>query len=245
MLHRRPLGTLFLLGLSLLAASSATNARVPAAYKITGVPRVKQLTNYCGPAALTAVLRFLGKDITQETVGKAVYDPVGGATNGADMLLFSREQGFAAYSWNSSISDVKSKMAAGLPVVVLQQNSMTDTSGHYRVFTGYDDAAEKFYVVDPYYDAITELSYSQCEKLWKRMGYWALLVAPTAKDTFQTELGERNCVVHLDLSYANFKRKDYAVALKEAQLALAVEPGNTYAESMLKKARAMAGAGAR
>ena len=245
MLRRRPLATLLLLALSLLAASSATNARVPAAYKITGVPRIKQMTNYCGPAALTSVLQFHGKGITQEVVGRAVYDPIGSSTNGADMLFFSREQGFAAYSWNSSISDAKLKIADGLPVVVLQQNSKTDTSGHYRVLTGYDDAAEKFYVVDPYYDAITELSYSDCERLWKRMGHWALLVAPTAKDTFQTELGERNAVVHLDLSYANFKRKDYAVALKEAQLALAVEPGNTYAVSMLNKARAAAGAGAK
>lgn len=242
MLHRRPSGTLLLLGLSLLAASSATSARIPGAYKITGVPRIKQLTNYCGPAALASVLQFLGKDVTQETIGKAVYDPVNSATNGGDMLLFSREQGFAAYSWNSSITDVKTKIAAGLPILVLQQNSATDTSGHYRVLTGYDDSAEKLYVTDPYYEAITEMSYSQCEKLWKRMGYWALLVTPADKDTFKSDLSDQNAVVHLDLSYANYKRKDYAGALKEAQLALALEPGNTYAESMLKKAKAGAGA---
>jgi hypothetical protein len=241
MLHKRPSGTLLLIGLSLLAASSAAVAHIPATYRITGVERVKQLDNYCGPAALTSVLRFHGKDITQETIGKAVYDPVSSSTNGADMLFFSREEGFAAYSWNSSINDVKSKIAAGLPVLVLQQNSMTDTSGHYRVLTGYDDEAMEFYVTDPYYDAITKLSYSQCEKLWKRMGYWALLVAPTEKDTFQNELGERNCVVHLDLSFANLKHRNYDVALREAQLALALEPGNTYAVSMLKKAKAGAG----
>lgn len=242
-MHQRRLSTtLTLLVLSLLALSSAVQARIPSAYKIAGVERIKQNTNYCGPATVTSILRFLGKDITQEDVGKVVYDASQGATNGGDMVLFCRDEGFASYSWNSSISDAKAKIASGLPVLVLQQNSLADLSGHYRVLTGYDDATRKFTVTDPYYDTITEMSYADCERLWKRMGYWAMVVVPKDKDTFERELSERNAVVHLDLSYANYRRKDYVDALKEAQLALSIEPGNSYAVSLANKARA-AGAG--
>ncbi len=203
--------------------------------KIDGVPRIKQITNYCGPAALASVLHYCGESITQQEVGKIVYDPIDRATNGADMLLYARNKGYSAYSWNSSIIDAKQKISSGAPVLVLQQNSVKDTSGHYRVLTGYDDSLSKFYVMDPYYDDITELSYAQCEKLWKPMGYWAMLVTPKSKDCFSAELDDRNPVVHMDLSFALYKKKDYANALKEANTALALEPGNSYTISLLRK----------
>lgn len=216
----------------------------PTTCRIDGVPRIKQLHNYCGPAALASVFQYLGETkTTQEDVGKVVFDPVGCATNGADMLLCARNKGYSAYSWNSSIADAKRKLAAGSPILALQQNSMTDVSGHYRVLTGYDDAKSKFYVMDPYYDDITELSYDKCEKLWRPMGYWGLLVVPTDKDVFAKDLNDKNPVVHMDLSYAMYKHGDYTNALKEAKLALALEPSNDYTRSILSKINKAMGAG--
>ncbi|MCL5103897.1 MAG: C39 family peptidase, partial [Armatimonadetes bacterium] len=155
---KRTLSTSVSITLSIMFACSLSHASIPGQFRIDGVSRVKQLPNYCGPAALTSVLRHEGIQATQETVAKAVYDPTLRGTNGADMLLYARQMGLAAYSWNSSLDDVKNKIAAGALVLVLQQNSEKDTSGHYRVLTGYDDTAAKFYVVDPYYDDISELS---------------------------------------------------------------------------------------
>lgn len=229
--------------LSLVLIGPAIGVQSPTSCKIDGVPRIKQLHNYCGPAALASVLRCLGTDTTQETVGKSVYNAVGGSTNGADMLFYARGLGYSAYSWNSSITDAKKKLAAGCPIICLQENSTRDTSGHYRVLTGYDDSLSKFYVMDPYYDEITELSYTQCEKLWKPMGYWGLLICPTDKDCFAAELNDKNPVVHMDLSFAMYSRGDYPGALKEAKLALALEPGNDYSRSMLTKINRAMGAG--
>ncbi len=245
MFLRKRLNTSALVLLSLFIPNWIVDANIPNAYRIDNVQRIKQLTNYCGPACLASVLKYHGLKTSQEAVGKVVYDSSSGATNGADMLLFGREHGFAAYSWNSSINDVKKKLASGLPVIVLQQNSLTDTSGHYRVLTGYDDTTSTFEVMDPYYDDITSLSYERCERLWKPMGYWALLVVPTAKDVFKDELDSRNPVVHMDLSTARFRRGEYDAALKEARLALNLEPGNTYAVSMVDKIQRAMGAGAR
>jgi len=243
MSYKKTLATSTLVLLSILSLSSLTFGEYPSSTKIYGVPRIKQLFNYCGPAALTAVLQHLGEDITQQTVGKSVYDQVSCATNGADMLLYARNKGYSAYSWNSNINDVKKKLAAGVPVIVLQENSIQDTSGHYRVLTGYDDQAQKFYVMDPYYDDITELSYTKCDKLWRPMGYWGMIVIKPAKDTFKAELNDKNPVVHMDLSYAMYKSKDYDNALKEAKLALDLEPYNDYAQSMVDKINRAIGAG--
>jgi ABC-type bacteriocin/lantibiotic exporter with double-glycine peptidase domain len=241
-LHKT-LSTSALVLLSIALAAQFTLAASPTAFKIEGVPRIKQATNFCGPAALASVLQYHGEKITQQDVGKAVFDSADRATNGADMLLYVRNKGYAAYSWNSGVADAKRKIAAGAPVLALQHNSLTDASGHYRVLTGYDDAQSKFYVMDPYYDDITELSYAQCERLWKPMGYWGLLIVPAAKDAFASELGARNPVVHMDLSFALYKQKDYTGALKEAQLALTLEPGNSYTISLLTKINRAMGAG--
>lgn len=245
MVPTKRLSTSALILLSLLLPTWVAEADIPNAHQVQGVERIKQLTNYCGPACLASVMRFHGADVTQESIGKVIYDAIGRATNGADMLLYGREHGFAAYSWNTSIRDVKTKLAAGLPVVVLQQNSITDASGHYRVLTGYDDARAEFSVVDPYYDGITRLSYTDCDRLWKKMGYWALLVVPPSKDTFRAELDTKNPVVHMDLSTAKFKRGDFDEALKEARLALGLEPHNTYAKSMVSRIEFAMGAGAK
>lgn len=244
MLYKRPFSTFFvLLLLGTFPTVQPTRAEIPRAFRVAGVPRIKQLHNYCGPAALASVMQNLGCKLTQETIGREIYDSSSGGSNGGDMLLFARERGYAAYSWNSSIADVKLKLAAGFPVIALQQNSTTDTSGHYRVVAGYDEDAAKFFIVDPYYDNITELTYSDCERLWRPMGYWALVVLPADKDTFVDELGERNPVVHMDLSYARYKRKDYEDALKEAQIALKIEPRNSFARSILGQIQRAMGAG--
>ncbi|MCX6346067.1 MAG: C39 family peptidase [Armatimonadetes bacterium] len=239
MIHcKKSLATSIALALSLMVLATIAPAGVsPKSSKIEGVIRTKQITNYCGPATMTSVLRHYGKSVTQEMIGTSIFDSTSGATNGADMLLYARNLGFAAYSWNSSIEDVKLKIAAGIPVIALQQNSSYDTSGHYRVFTGFNDATQQFSVMDPYYDDITALAYSRCEQLWKSMGYWALAIIPADKDTFKTELNDNNPVVHMDLAQVLYKRKDYDNALKEAKIALALEPGNPFTTSLMGKIR--------
>ncbi|NLN78669.1 MAG: hypothetical protein GX141_07105 [Armatimonadetes bacterium] len=239
----RTLSTSTLIVLSLALVSPIISGQSLGKIQIEGIPRIKQLHNYCGPATMTSVMQYMGERITQQEIGKEIYDPVGGATHGAEMLLFARNKGYAAYSWNSNINDAKHKLAAGSPLLVLQQNSDKDNSGHFRVLTGYDDETSKFYVTDPYYDDITELSYSQCEKLWKPMGYWALIVVSAEKDTFSQELSDKNPVVHMDLSYALYKHGQYSEALKEIRTALSLEPSNSYARAMLNKINGAIGAG--
>lgn len=245
MRYIKPTSTSIFLALSLFISSSFAGAELPSATSVDGIVRLKQLTNYCGPACLTSVLCHYGIDTTQEIVGKDTYDPATRATNGADMLLYARMQGLAAYSWNTNIDDVRSKIAMGVPVIVLQQNSRIDTSGHYRVLTGYDDARSVFTVIDPYYDNITELSYTECERLWKSKGHWALLIVPVDKDKFADELGAQNPVVHMDLAYAQYTRKNYDEALKEAQAALKLQPQNSYTLNILSKIERAMGAGAK
>lgn len=227
---------------SYLAAPCSTE--MPSEHRINGVPRIKQLTNYCGPACVASVMQYYGAKTGQEEIGKAIYSPSERATTGADMLFYSREAGYAAYTWNSSIEDVKKKLAAGLPVIVLEYNSDWDSSGHYRVLVGYSDVSQKFFVVDPYYDK-TEMSYRETEKFWRPMGFWALMIVPKSKDQFGDEMEKSNPVLHMDLSYAQLRRGNYEDAMTQANAALSLQPHNPYARSLVNQIRSAMGAGKR
>jgi len=224
--------------LSLLTACGGVCSQAvqsPGECRIDHFPEVTQQPNCCGPACIQAVFAFYDRDLDQQDIARDVYDPSRRTTHGARMLLYAREQGFPAYSWNSSISDVKSKLAVGVPVIVLQQNSDEDESGHYRVLVGYSDRESKFLVMDPYYRELKEISYSHCERLWRSEGYWALLIIPREKDVFSEELGASNAVVHLDLCWAVYQKGDYKTAMEEANAALKLEPRNRFALSMRRK----------
>jgi hypothetical protein len=244
MLRNRNLATTAILLLSISFATPLP-AEVPTSYRIDGVPRIKQLTNYCGPAVIASVMQFYGAKTKQEDVGKCIYDPSQGATTGGDMLYYCRQQdGYAAYSWDSSLDDVKKKISAGFPVIVLTQNSSTDTSGHYRVLVGYSDLSQQFFVVDPYYDK-TAISYKEVERWWRTMGYWALVVVPKDKDQLKQEMEASNPVLHMDMSFAHLKRGNYDEAMAEANAALNLQPRNPYAQSLVRQIRAAMGAGKR
>lgn len=215
--------------------------KLPSRCLLSGVPYIKQMTNYCGPATITTVLKYWQVDADQESVGKEVYDRSIKATNGADMMLYARKKGFSSYSWNSSIPDLKEKLALGIPVIVLQDTSAADRSGHYRVATGYDEKAGVIFVSDPYEPDKKEIDYDTFLTLWQRHGNWSLLVCPADRDTFKQQLDEKNPVVHIDLAYIYYKRGDNTAAERESRLALALEPQNYSAQTLLSKAISAAG----
>lgn len=231
---------LALLALSMTPANSREKS--PRHCVVGDVPYVQQMHNYCGPASLTSVLTFWGLDIDQATIGKAVFDKSLQATNGADMILFARAKGFSAYSWNSDMGDLKAKLLTGCPVIVLQDSSITDKSGHYRVAIGYDDDKKVIYVNDPYEPDTKSISYDRFQTLWNRHGNWALLVCAKEKDQFKVELDEKNPVVHIDLAYVYFKRHDLESAERESMAALKLEPTNYCAKDLLARSTQALGA---
>lgn len=217
-------------------ATSCLGEKLPARCVLSEVPYVLQNKNYCGPAALTSILNYWGIKTDQPTVGKAIFDKSIQATNGADMMLYARGKNMVAYSWNSSIADLKEKLALGIPVIVLQDSSSTDRSGHYRIAVGYDDTTEVIYVNDPYDPETKELSCGKFESLWQRHGNWSLLVCSPERDAFKIELDEKNPVVHIDLAYIYYKKGDLESSERESRIALALEPSNYSAQSILSKA---------
>jgi len=210
---------------------------------LEGFPREKQLPNYCGPAALSSVLKFWGKsEQDQKTIARCVYDPKLSATNGADLLLYARSTGLAAYSFNGSIPFLKILLAKGLPVIVLQDTDKRDRSGHFRVTIGFDERKQQVIVFDPYDLDRTRMGYEEFADLWARRGNWGLLVIPAEKDSFARKMNDLNPVVHLDLAQAYYRKGAYDEADREIRAALFLEPANSCARELFSRIEMMRGA---
>lgn len=238
-MRKQPLATF----LAVLAAVSAwalsplaADTVIPKSCALPGVPYVRQQTNFCGPASLAMVLKYWSIDTTQEEIGKAVYDHGTHSTNGAAMIIFARNRGLASYSWTGSLTDLKAKLTAGIPVIVLQSMSATDKAGHYRVATGFDDRTGVVKVSDPYDPSNKEMPYDQFSKLWGQKGNWCMLACTTERDIYAEELDKRNTLVHLNLAYTYLDKGDIKSAQTESRAVLAIEPGNFFARELLSKA---------
>jgi len=217
-------------------ATEAGDQSRPTKFVLQDFPRVEQLPNYCGPASLSAVLKFWGsRDQDQQTIAKSIYDVKLQATNGAEMLLYARKLGFSAYSFNGTLSDLKRLVCQGLPVIVLTETSSSDKSGHFRVVIGYDENAAALHILDPYDTARTLMTYGEFSNLWRAKGNWGLLVVPKEKDRFAGEMGDRNTVVHLDLAQVYCRQGSYDEADREIHIALKLEPDNPGARELLSE----------
>jgi hypothetical protein len=167
-----------------------------------------------------------------------VYDADSNGTNGSDLLLFSINKGFAAYSINSTLKELKQFISAGYPVITLQDLSRESTLGHFRVAVGYDDEKRTITLRDSNTSSYVVLPYSEFDYLWDKRGRWALLVMPREKDQFKNSLGRSNTVLHLDLAQAYLRQRDYGRAESESRQALRIEPANDYARGLLEKSKA-------
>lgn len=225
-----------LAGISSGYANCAPEA-LPSKSFLDGVPYTKQMPNYCGPASLSSLLAYWHVSTDQKDIGCRVYNNVGRGTNAGDLLMYCRDNGLSAYSFNGTLADLKRCISKGYPVIVLQNISRTDTTGHFRVAVGYDDKGKSITLRDSLDTGLVKLQYDDFSKLWDKRGCWAMLVMPPDKDVFRKTLGEGNAVLHMDLAQAYLHIGKYDLAEHESIEALSIEPTNPYAKDLLTKAR--------
>jgi ABC-type bacteriocin/lantibiotic exporter with double-glycine peptidase domain len=212
---------------------AAKSAALPGRVALKGVPYVAQLPNFCGPAALSGVFSYWGKTVPQKAIAQQVFDRRQNATNGADLLLYAREEGFSAYSYLSSPRELKTQLAAGLPVLILHEMSLKDDRGHFSVVVGYDDGKREFLVRDSNYEEVRSFSYEEFDALWSAFGRWSLLVCPKEKAVALSPKVKENPVLHLDLGQAYLRRRKNQLARRHFVETLRLEPRNEEALDQL------------
>ena len=160
------------------ALTAGAAAGLPAAAEIAAAPFFPQEDYQCGPAALATALTHAGRETTPEALVPQVYLPARKGSLQAEMLATARRHGQVAYPLAPQLEDLLREIAAGNPVVVLQ-NLALDWAPlwHYAVAIGYDLTAREI-VLRSGTTRRLAMALDTFEHTWARGGHWAMLALP-------------------------------------------------------------------
>ena len=164
-----------------LLVLGAPPSSLPRHAELTDVPYFAQDAYQCGPASLAMTLSAAGIAVTPETLKPELYLPERHGSLQIEMLAAARRQGAVAYQLAPELSDMLREIAAGTPVIVLQNLALSwYPVWHYAVAIGYDlDGAEVILRSGPEQRQI--LPMSTFEYTWARGGYWAMVALPPGR----------------------------------------------------------------
>lgn len=150
---------------------------VPRTVELTQVPFFPQEDYQCGPAALATVLAFSGVPVTPEPLVKQVFVPSRQGSLQLEMLAAPRRYARISYALAPRYGDMLREVAAGNPVIVLQDIGPMFSQWHYAVINGFDYPSGTIYLrsgVEPR----REEPFTAFEREWMKSGYWAMVVVP-------------------------------------------------------------------
>lgn len=151
---------------------------LPAAAEIAEVPFFAQEDYQCGPAALAMALTRAGRAATPEALVPQVYLPARKGALQAEMLATARRHRLVAYPLAPKLEDLLREIAAGNPIVVLQNLALDwAPQWHYAVAIGYDLDAREI-VLRSGVTRRLAMSLDTFERTWARSGHWAMLALP-------------------------------------------------------------------
>ena len=107
-------------------------------------PTVTQKRNYCGPATLELVLRYLGVTATQDAIAETVKRETGTST--VAMTRYLESLGLRTIRFEGTASRLGACIALGLPVIVEEEYSITN---HVAVVIGVDTRRGVLLLQDP------------------------------------------------------------------------------------------------
>jgi hypothetical protein len=150
-------------------------ADLPPAAEVRLVPFFPQDAYQCGPAALAMVAQFAGVRVTPDELKPQVYLPDRQGSLQIEMLAATRRQGLVALTLRPQLSDLLQQVAAGQPVVVLQNLSLPIAPlWHYAVVIAYDLPSQTVWLHSGLNERM-EMPLATFERTWARGGHWALL----------------------------------------------------------------------
>ena len=179
-----------------MALRDAWPAQVPAKVELDSVPFHPQLEYQCGPAALATTLNHAGVAVTPNDLIPWVYLPARRGSLQVEMQAAPRRYGSVSYPLAPRFDDLLREVAAGNPVLVLQDNGLGPFSvWHYAVVVGFDyDAGEL--LLRSGANRRRAVPFTVFEYTWKQSGYWALVtLAPDRIPATATEASYLEAVV--------------------------------------------------
>ncbi len=157
-------------------------ASLPPRVELDAVPFFAQEEYQCGPAALAMALNAAGISVSPDALVEQVYIPARKGSLQVEMLAAARRHGLLAYELAPELKDVLAEVAAGNPVIVLQNLGLWafHPYWHYAVVMGYDLEKNQI-LLHSGTKARRAMALGLFEFLWLDGGRWAMLALPPGR----------------------------------------------------------------
>ncbi|MHB8742896.1 MAG: PA2778 family cysteine peptidase [Sulfuricaulis sp.] len=150
----------------------------PQPVELTTVPFFPQEDHQCGPAALATVLDWAGASVTPAELVPEVYLPERHGSLQLELIGAVRRHGLIPYVLRPELTAVFSEVAAGNPVLILQNLSFWwYPMWHYAVVVGFDLPHDRI-VLRSGREQRHDIPIEIFERTWRRSHYWAMVVMP-------------------------------------------------------------------
>lgn len=144
--------------------------------ELTDTPFFPQARYQCGPAALATMLNVRGVAITPDALVPQVYLPAREGSLQAEIVAATRRQGLLAVTVEPALDALLAEVAAGHPVLVLQNLGLDWLPRwHYAVVVGYD-LAEQALILRSGTEARRITQFGVFMRTWDRSRRWGLVV---------------------------------------------------------------------
>ena len=188
---------------------------VPLTVEWTGVPFFPDEDYQCGPATLATVLNYTGAKVDIKPLISQVFLPSRKGSLQIEMLAAPRHYGRVSYQLQPRYADLLREVAAGNPVIVLQDVGPLFTQWHYAVVNGFDYPSGTLYMRSGT-NPREKIPFTYFERTWIKGGYWAMVVTPPDRiPVTATEDGWMTAVLAMARTGgAEAATQAYAAALK-------------------------------
>ena len=150
-------------------------AEVARQVELPQVPFYPQDEYQCGPAALAMAMNTSGARVTPESLVPEVWVPARKGSLQLEMLATPRRHGLVSYRLAPRYADLLREIAAGNPVLVLQDVGMLLPQWHYAVVNGFDYETGSLFLRSGL-EQRQEMPFSFFERTWRPGGHWAMVV---------------------------------------------------------------------
>lgn len=123
-------------------------------------------------------MQYRGIDIVPETLVSQVYLPEKKGSLQIEMVAAARNQGLLAYPIRPDMSAILTQVAAGHPVLVMQNlGYQWMPYWHYAVVVGFD-VAENSMILRSGQTKRWQTTFATFERTWARSDYWGRVIVP-------------------------------------------------------------------
>ena len=153
-------------------------ANLPPAVELTRTPFIPQTRHHCGPAALATVLQSHQIEVAAEALAPYIYIPGRKGSLQIEIAATARRFGALPYPLTPALSDLLAEVAAGNPVLVLQNLRFGWwPQWHYAVVVGYSIPKQELILRSGTTER-WQTSFNTFAGTWDLADNWALVIVP-------------------------------------------------------------------